>query len=265
MIGEHDSARSYGRGRVAAFFDLDGTLCAGPSIERRFVRFLVQTNKIGIAAGFRWLAHFASGVLAGCEHPAEANKADLTGISASAVEEWADSLDGASEPLAFFGEGLRALEEHHAVGHPIFIITGTLTPLAQVVAARLPVAAVIAATELEIGWRGPGTAREAVWTGSIAGEHMSGWAKVKAMEDLALRCGLDLARSYAYGDSVRDIPMLERVGRAVVVNPTARLAGRARLRGWAIRSWGSDLARGALKTDSRHETIQATCRVPEAR
>jgi HAD superfamily phosphoserine phosphatase-like hydrolase len=125
-----------------------------------------------------------------------------------------------SDPLGFFDYGLRALEEHHASGHPIFIITGTLAPLAQVIAARLPVAAGIAATELETCWQG----RDAVWTGSIAGEHMSGRAKVKAMERQASQCRLDLARSYAYGDSVRDIPMLERAGHAVAVNPTARMA-----------------------------------------
>jgi HAD superfamily hydrolase (TIGR01490 family) len=240
-----DLARAYGRERVAAFFDLDGTLCAGPSIERRFVRFLIRNNKIGITAGFRWLAHFARGILSGSEHLLDANKAALAQISTSAVAEWVDSLGATSEPVEFFADGIRALEKHHAAGHPIFIITGTLAPLAQVVAARLPVAARIAATELEIRWRGcgPGTTQEAVWTGSIAGELVSGSAKVKVMERLALQCGLDLELSYAYGDSVRDIPMLERVGHAIAVNPTARLARRARLRGWPIRHWDGRTAR----------------------
>ncbi|MGA8234104.1 MAG: HAD-IB family hydrolase [Candidatus Acidiferrales bacterium] len=278
MSAAADLTRGYGRGRVAAFFDLDGTLCAGPSIERRFVWFLIRSKRIGIAAGFRWLARFAGGILLGSEHPAEANKTDLAGISTSAVEEWAQSLGNAREALGFFDDGIRALEEHHAAGHPIFIISGTLAPLAQVIAARLPVAAGIAATELEIGWGGrrPGTAREAVWTGSIAGEHMSGGAKMKTLENLALRCDLDLAQSYAYGDSPRDIPMLERVGHAVAVNPTARLARRARRSGWPIHYWdghGDEQNRShlpnrageALKTDSGQEAIQESCSVLEAR
>ena len=266
MSAAHDFARGYRRGRAAAFFDLDGTLCAAPSIERRFVRFLIRSNKIGIAAGFRWLAHFAGGVLSGSEHPVETNKADLSGVAASAVEEWADSLGGESEPLKFFGDGIRTMQEHHAAGHPIFIITGTLAPLAQAIAARLPVAAGIAATELETRWLGRAAAPHAVWTGSIAGEHMSGSAKVKAMESLALQCGLDLARSYAYGDSPRDIPMLERVGHAVVINPTARLARRAQLQGWPARKWGAeDGSHGTLQIDSGQEPIQQSCRVLEAR
>ena len=148
------------------------------------------------------------------------------------------------------------------------------------VAAGLPVGAGIAATELEIRWRGRATAREAVWTGSIAGEHMSGRAKVNAIENLGLQCGLDLAQSYAYGDSHRDIPMLERVGHAMAVNPTARLMCRARLRGWVIRNWGAQKnaqdsrsrppnakrqAGGALTAKSGQHTIQESCSVLEAR
>ena len=283
MSAAADLARRYvyGRGRAAAFFDLDGTLCAEPSIERRFVRFLIRSKRIGIVAGFRWLAHLAGGVLAGSEHPLDVNKAALAGVSTSTAEEWADSLSGVSERVEFFDDGVRAMEEHHAAGHPIFIVTGTLAPLAQVVAARLPMAVGIAATKLEIGWRERrlGAAPGAVWAGSIAGEHMSGGAKVKALENLALQCGLDLARSYAYGDSARDIPMLERVGHAAAVNPTARLARRARLRGWPIRHWKghwdgqnrSHLANEkrwageALKTGIGSETLTGLCSILGAR
>jgi HAD superfamily hydrolase (TIGR01490 family) len=239
MIAAQHSVHT--QGRVAAFFDLDGTLCAAPSIETRFVRFLIRSNTIGIGAGIRWLAHFARGVLSGSADPLEANKTDLAGIPVSVVEEWADSLD--SEPLEFFNEGMLALKEHHAAGHPIFIISGTLAPLAQVVASQLPVAVGIAATELEIRFRAreAGTPPQAVWTGRISGEHMTGGAKVRAMERLALQCGLDLARSYAYGDRPSDIPMLERVGHAVAVNPSSAFARGAknqhRTRELTQKSW----------------------------
>ena len=35
--------------------------------------------------------------------------------------------------------------------------------------------------------------------------------------------GVDLAASYFYCDSYNDLPMLERVGTAVAINPDARL------------------------------------------
>lgn len=121
-------------------------------------------------------------------------------------------------------------------GHRLFIVSGTLAPLARVVARRLSalvsVEIGLCATELEVA---PGAAR--IWNGRIRGEHLSGGAKLRAGTELAARYGIDLARSYAYGDSAGDLQMLEGVGNAVVVNPTRRLAHVARKRGWQICAW----------------------------
>ena len=40
-----------------------------------------------------------------------------------------------------------------------------------------------------------------------------------------------------YSDSITDLPLLEHVGTAVVVNPDARLRRVARARGWPIERW----------------------------
>ena len=42
----------------AAFFDLDGTLLAHPSLERRFIRYLLKRGELGLVNGWRWLAEF---------------------------------------------------------------------------------------------------------------------------------------------------------------------------------------------------------------
>jgi phosphoserine phosphatase len=76
-----------------------------------------------------------------------------------------------------------------------------------------------------------------IWTGRICGEHMSGGAKLRAVTGIAARYGIDLARSYAYGDSVGDVQMLEAVEYGVAVNPRRRLARVARERGWETRVW----------------------------
>src|SRR6202034_4385175 len=44
----------------------------------------------------------------------------------------------------------------------------------------------------------------------------------------------DLAESYAYSDSESDLPMLEAVGHAVVVNPDSVLLATARERNWEV-------------------------------
>src|SRR5258708_21283346 len=46
--------------------------------------------------------------------------------------------------------------------------------------------------------------------------------------------GIDLAGSWAYSDSITDLPMLEAVGRPVAVNPDKDLRRVARERGWPV-------------------------------
>ena len=52
---------------------------------------------------------------------------------------------------------------------------------------------------------------------------------------MAVAEGLDLASSYAYSDSITDLPMLELVGNPVAVNPDRELARIAREREWEVR------------------------------
>jgi phosphoserine phosphatase len=56
----------------------------------------------------------------------------------------------------------------------------------------------------------------------------------------ARRRGVDLSRSYAYADSISDLPMLEAVGNPVAVNPDRRLAAAAKERGWQLQRWSKD-------------------------
>ncbi len=121
-------------------------------------------------------------------------------------------------------------------GTSFVIVSGTLAPLARVVARGLAAWTAtdieVRATELEVA---AGAAR--IWNGRIAGEHMSESAKLRAVGEAAARNGIDLARSYAYGDSLGDLQMLEAVGNAIAVNPTRRLARIARKRGWQSFVW----------------------------
>ena len=51
------------------------------------------------------------------------------------------------------------------------------------------------------------------------------------------REGIDLAGSYAYSDSITDLPMLRAVGHPVAVNPDRDLARVARAEGWGIENF----------------------------
>ena len=57
------------------------------------------------------------------------------------------------------------------------------------------------------------------------------------MRELATRAHINLPQSYAYSDSITDLPMLELVGHPVAVNPDKELAREAREREWEIRDF----------------------------
>ena len=228
---------------VGAFFDLDGTLLGAPSLEWRFIEYLLGRDEISGGHVGRWLARFAGSFWRDLHGATEGNKRYLCGISEGLVDEWEQSLGlefYCEDSLAIFEEALQRIVWHGALGHRLFIVSGTLGPLARVVARRL---SALVAAEVEVRATELGTAAGAarIWNGRIAGEHMSGRAKLRAVTELAARYEIDLARSCAYGDSFGDLKMLEAVGCGIAVNPTRRLAHVARERGWQTRVWEKTL------------------------
>jgi phosphoserine phosphatase len=76
-----------------------------------------------------------------------------------------------------------------------------------------------------------------VYTGELSGAPVAGDARARMLASFARRRGVDLSRSYAYADSISDLPMLEAVGNPVAVNPDSRLRAAAKERGWQIKNW----------------------------
>ncbi|HJY87362.1 MAG TPA: HAD family phosphatase [Candidatus Acidoferrales bacterium] len=230
---------------IAAFFDLDGTLLTSPPLERRFLRFLYKRGEVGVVHATRWLGRFLERAWRNGLAATEGNKAHLAGVAASAAEAFLATCHGAS--LEFFPEAFLRLAWHEAQGHRVFLVTGTLGPLARGVARYLPISITVCATELEVA--------DGRWTGRVPsdasveteGEALCGPAKGRALEHLASEYQLNLRRSYAYGNASADRWMLECVGYPAAVNPSPRLAVLARRRGWPVLEWGR---RGA-KQDSR--------------
>jgi len=128
-------------------------------------------------------------------------------------------------------EGTRELAQRHLeAGQRVWLVTATPVELASIIARRL-------------GFTGAlGTVAESVdgvYTGRLVGGLLHGEAKVAAIDALALREGLDLARCAAYSDSSNDLPMLELVGHPSVVNPDSDLLREARSRDWPVHEFRS--------------------------
>ncbi len=71
-------------------------------------------------------------------------------------------------------------------------------------------------------------------TGRILPPVMASATKAKWMREYAERNDISLSESYAYSDSISDLPMLSIVGHPVAVNPDFRLKQTAIQHDWAI-------------------------------
>ena len=223
-------------GSIGAFFDLDGTLLPAPSLETRFLKYLVSQRLVRVSSVLKWAWRATQPGQFG-KFPT--NKTYLTGLPESVAASWAESTcaqDSSPETLRFFEEGLARIAWHQAQNHRVFLVSGTLAPLASQLLRFLPGEIGVMATELATD------SFSSMWTGELAGEHMVGFAKMRAMLTLAADHQIDLRASYAYGDSVSDRAMLEAVGHPEAVNPSGRLAQIARQHGWTISNW--KLAKG---------------------
>jgi HAD superfamily hydrolase (TIGR01490 family) len=213
--------------KVGAFFDIDGTLLPKPSLEWRFIAYLLARDEITSAQAISWFAHAAKNLWRNPRPAINANKHYLTGLHVSLAFDWADSVT--SQPLEMSPQGLARISWHLAQQHCVFLVSGSLAPLARAFAATISSQIGVVATELEV--------TNGLWSGRLDGEHVSGKAKNTAVRALAAKHSISLDLSYAYGNTFADLPMLECVGRPCAINPSTWLKRIAAKRRWQICSW----------------------------
>lgn len=71
-------------------------------------------------------------------------------------------------------------------------------------------------------------------TGRVLPPVMASATKAKWIREYAERENINLSGSFAYSDSISDLPMLSIVGHPVAVNPDFRLRQNARQHDWAV-------------------------------
>ncbi|RMH77217.1 MAG: HAD-IB family hydrolase [Actinomyces sp.] len=135
-----------------------------------------------------------------------------------------DALSTVIDPIVY-AEALDLIAEHRAAGRRVYLVSASPEEIVVPLARHLGVDGAIA-TRAEIDTRGR-------YTGAVE-FYNAGANKVVAIEAEAERLGLDLRRSWAYSDSITDLPLLEAVGHPVAVNPDRALQRVARERGWPV-------------------------------
>jgi putative phosphoserine phosphatase / 1-acylglycerol-3-phosphate O-acyltransferase len=209
---------------VGAFFDFDGTLISGYSASAWYGERL-RTFQVGPA-------ELARTLVAGVEM--NVNGADVTRFMEIAVEAWtgraADEIEELGERLfvqqiagMVYPQADPLVRAHRRAGHTI-AVASSATPFQVAPLARELGIANLLCTEVEVV--------NGVATGKLAGPVLWGPGKAQAVREFAEAKGLDLDRSYAYGNGKEDLLYLEAVGRPRPLNPDGGLTKLARERGW---------------------------------
>jgi HAD superfamily hydrolase (TIGR01490 family) len=213
--------------QAAAFFDLDKTLMAGSS-GMQFARVAARHGLVKRRQLARWGVEHLRYRLRGVsdERTAEVLRGVrelLAGIAARDLERLNPEVMAAILPRVY-PQMLDEVHAHQDAGRRTFIVSaagsGVVEPLAAVLGMDGGVG-----TEYEVG-------EDGAFTGRFAGPFVYGPGKVEAIEAYAGEHEIDLDASYAYSDSLSDLPMLRAVGNPVVVNPDPALAAVAKEEGW---------------------------------
>jgi HAD superfamily hydrolase (TIGR01490 family) len=233
-ISQIDSSVAFRRNepppsRIAAFFDIDGTLLPLPSLERQLVGELRRDGLIPAGNYLRWLAKAARLAPTGFLRSLHANKAYLRNVPVRALS---------FRQLTFFPDAIHRAAWHVSQGHSVILVSGTLDLLAQQAALALTLRLAIRGATAKIGVSATRAERvDGRYTGKIIGAANFAEEKMMAVRRIADENGFDLARCYAYSDTAHDRWMLGAVGRPAAVNPSPELRRIAMLRHWPIFDW----------------------------
>jgi HAD superfamily hydrolase (TIGR01490 family) len=213
--------------RAAAFFDLDKTLMAGSS-GMQFARVATSQGIVSRRQLASWAAEHLRYRLRGTtdERTVEVLKIArelITGVPAKAIARMEPEVMAEILPRVF-PQMLAEVHAHQDAGRPAFIVSAAGNDIVESLARVLGMEGGIG-TRYEVDAEGN-------FTGRLDGPFVYGSGKVEAMEAFAAEHGIDLASSYAYSDSLSDLPMLRAVGNPVAVNPDPPLAQLAKEEDW---------------------------------
>jgi putative phosphoserine phosphatase/1-acylglycerol-3-phosphate O-acyltransferase len=218
--------------RGAAFFDLDRTLlrgASGPLIQEALVAAGLAPDRAVPGQGLLYRLYDLIGETLPSMALARATALLSKGWTAKAVGEAAEiAAERLQELVAPYARPL--LDEHRAAGRPVVLATTTPAEFIRPLAEHLQVDDVIATRYS----REEGPDGDWIFTGGLEGEFVWARGKLAAVRKWAATHDIDLTTSYAYSDSIYDLPLLTAVGHPVAVNPDPRLALYATLRRWPV-------------------------------
>ena len=213
----------------SAFFDLDKTIIAKSStlaFRKPLFRAGLLNRTSLFKAGIAQTYYQMFGADQDQLERVRQELSDLTlGWSRDEVSRLVEeTVEEVVSPLVY-AEALAIIDEHRRAGRRVVVISSSPVEIVVPLCRYLGLEDVIGTRpEIDIDGR---------YTGSID-FYAFGPGKAHAIEELAAREDIDLADSFAYSDSITDLPMLAAVGHPVAVNPDRELRLVAHERDWQV-------------------------------
>jgi HAD superfamily hydrolase (TIGR01490 family) len=212
---------------IAALFDLDHTLL-DTSSGRLYAQYIFRQGKISRAdlARVAWWNLAAKLGLLNMLSVIPKLLGDAAGDDEAAMRELCDRWFASDVLPHLTKRGQARVHEHQALGHVVALVSASTQYVVRPMADYLGIPGQFVCTHL--------VSAGGHLTGEVVEPVCYGQGKVVWAERFAAEWGVDLAASTFYTDSISDLPLLERVGRPVAVNPDWKLRRLALRRGWPV-------------------------------
>lgn len=212
--------------RVAAFFDIDGTVLSVNTapLYARYMRRHGRARRRDLLRTAFYLLQYRLNLL-DIDRAMERASGLIAGQSEAEVAAFCEQWYRDVVRAYLVPEMIGLIEHHRRAGHELALLSSSTSYLAQPLARDLGVEHLLV-TRLEVVG--------GCFTGRAIAPVCYGPGKVHWAKAFATDHAIDLAASYFYTDSVTDLPVLELVGHPRVVNPDRLLRREARRRGWEI-------------------------------
>ncbi|HUZ86955.1 MAG TPA: HAD-IB family hydrolase [Candidatus Baltobacterales bacterium] len=223
--------RRKGRSDVLAVFDVDGTLVETNVVEYfLWMRLRAQPLEDWPSFMAQMLREAPRWLYLERRSRAEFQRSfyrEYNGLEYDVMKQLGREALDAVTLRRIYPEGMRRIREHKRAGHRVLLLTGALDVVVEPLAELLDVE--VDCAHLLV--------KEGRLTGDLQAPPPAGEARGTLLEEYAAKNGIVLSESFAYADSLSDLPMMELVATPVAVNPDARLSQVAGQRGWRVERW----------------------------
>ncbi|HJP66213.1 MAG TPA: HAD-IB family hydrolase, partial [Actinomycetota bacterium] len=203
-----------------AFFDLDKTLLPGSSLfplarEAYRQRYFTLRDVVRMALYQIRYQVIGSEIQDAMEQARAKTLELIAGRPRDEVVEFGRSIAREELLPRLYPQAVELMSRHKRAGREVYIASSSPEDYLRLLADELGIDGVIGTRAHVVDDR---------YTGELDGPMVHGPEKAARVEQLAKEREIDLARSFAYSDSINDLPMLELVGNPVAMNPDYRLA-----------------------------------------